>query len=190
MDAFDPALVEVHRKNRGLRSGHGQGPGSEECGAFAIWIQVNPAPLSLECQRGTGRPGPGGIQAVNKIEGISASETCSGVHVNEMTKKRQHSRRYDVARLRLSVMVGVLTIVVAACTSPNDGSTVSAASAPTPSTSTNDVSVIVLVHGFDPTGQGYSCDHYWGDAERAFRRWDPSVEVVTVGSVRGDHDCD
>jgi hypothetical protein len=52
------------------------------------------------------------------------------------------------------------------------------------------VSVIVLVHGFDPTGRGYSCDHYWGDAERAFRRWDPSVEVVTVGSVRGDHDCD
>jgi len=127
---------------------------------------------------------------MSKIEGISASETCSGVHVNEMTKKRQHSRRHDVARLRHLVIVGVLTIVVTACTSPNDGSTVSAASSPSSSTSASDVSVIVLVHGFDPTGQGYSCDHYWGDAERAFRRWDPSVEVVTVGSVRGDHDCD
>jgi len=48
----------------------------------------------------------------------------------------------------------------------------------------------VLVHGFDPTGDGYSCAHYWGAAEAAFRRWDPGIRIVTVGSVRGDRDCD
>jgi len=88
-----------------------------------------------------------------------------------------------VGRPRLLVFAGLLALVVSACS----GSETTVPGGHSPSTAP---SVIVLVHGFDPTGRGYSCARYWGDAEEAFRRWDPSVEVVTVGSVRGDHDCD
>jgi pimeloyl-ACP methyl ester carboxylesterase len=50
--------------------------------------------------------------------------------------------------------------------------------------------VVVLVHGFSSGPEGYSCAGYWRRLEGAFRRWDPSVKLVTVGFVRGDHDCD
>jgi pimeloyl-ACP methyl ester carboxylesterase len=95
--------------------------------------------------------------------------------------------RCGVRRTRQQVIVGVLVLVATACSGSGGGSTTAPGSG---SHSPAAAPVIVLVHGFDPTGDGYSCADYWGAAEEAFRRWDPSVRVVTVGSVSGDRDCD
>jgi len=88
--------------------------------------------------------------------------------------------------VRRTVILGLVALVVTACS----GSTSAPASGSPSPTHATASPVILLVHGFDPTGEGYSCTDYWGDAVAAFQRWDPSVQVVTVGSVRGDHDCD
>jgi len=88
----------------------------------------------------------------------------------------------SVSRVVIAVL---LALVVPACS----GSTaaVSGSHPPTPKT---DTPVIVLVHGFSPTAEGYSCAEYWGAADEAIQRWDPGIKVVTVGFVSGDHDCD
>jgi pimeloyl-ACP methyl ester carboxylesterase len=44
--------------------------------------------------------------------------------------------------------------------------------------------------GFSPAPEGYRCAGYWKDLETAFRQWDPSVTLVTVGYSHGDHQCD
>ena len=88
---------------------------------------------------------------------------------------------------RLVFPIAILAALTTACSSSHAAGSPASTAASTTATASP---VIVLVHGFDPTGDGYSCAHYWGAAEVAFRRWDPSVRIVTVGSVRGDHDCD
>ncbi len=92
------------------------------------------------------------------------------------------------ARLRAALSaVIVLGLLASACRQDtqlrSSATTTSATHASVPP-------VIVLVHGFSPGPEGYSCADYWGDLETAFRQWDPGVKLATVGFVRGDHDCD
>ena len=62
---------------------------------------------------------------------------------------------------------------------------------PTAVSSPSSVSpVVVLVHGFEPAPDGYSCARYWKALEAAFRQWDPRVKLVTVGFSHGDRHCD
>src|SRR5262249_13364606 len=45
--------------------------------------------------------------------------------------------------------------------------------------------------GFSPGPEGYNClDDSWHGVETAFRKWDPNIKLVTVGFIRGDHNCD
>src|SRR5262249_37192578 len=79
----------------------------------------------------------------------------------------------------------VLALLATACSSSH-------AADPAASTATqaNVSPVVVLVHGFSPTPDGYSCADYWGDLETVFRRGDPGVKLVTAGFRGGDHDGD
>ena len=91
------------------------------------------------------------------------------------------------ALLRL-VIAGLLAMLVACSGSRGGSAAVSASGSASPAPSATP-SVILLVHGFADNRQGYSCTDYWGQAEKAFRQWDPSIQVVTVGFISGDHDC-
>jgi pimeloyl-ACP methyl ester carboxylesterase len=88
---------------------------------------------------------------------------------------------------RALVLIALLAALATACSS-------GPAAVSPPSTAVSRPSsvspVVVLVHGFSPGPEGYSCAGYWKDLETAFRQWDPSVKLVTVGYIRGDHNCD
>src|SRR5262245_23039394 len=105
--------------------------------------------------------------------------------------RAENEVRQVPGRLRASVIAGLLlALVVAACSGSGAGSTIAPLSGGGPPTAETASPVIVLVHGCSPDREGYSCTDYWGDAQEAFRGWDPNVQVVTVGFVKGDHDCD
>jgi pimeloyl-ACP methyl ester carboxylesterase len=97
------------------------------------------------------------------------------------------SDRQAMAIRPSGLLIALLAALAAACSSCH-----SAVSPPsTAASGQSSVSpVVVLVHGFSPSPEGYSCAGYWKDLETAFRQWDPSVKLVTVGYVRGDHQCD
>src|SRR5689334_16166364 len=87
----------------------------------------------------------------------------------------------------LVLLIPFLAAVATACSSSHGaGSPISTAASGPSSVSP----VVVLVHGFSPAPEGYSCADYWKDLETAFRQWDPSVRLVTVGYSQGDHHCD
>jgi len=84
-----------------------------------------------------------------------------------------------------ALMLVVTALLASACSGSAQNAAAIASSADRRAASP----VVVLVHGFSPGPEGYSCADYWGRLESAFRRWDPHVKLVTVGFVRGDHDC-
>jgi pimeloyl-ACP methyl ester carboxylesterase len=90
------------------------------------------------------------------------------------------SDRKGMALRPLAFLIALLAALASACSSSHGA--VSPPSSVSP--------VVVLVHGFSPGPEGYSCAGYWNDLEAAFRQWDPSVKLVTVGYIRGDHNCD
>jgi pimeloyl-ACP methyl ester carboxylesterase len=93
------------------------------------------------------------------------------------------SDREAMAIKPLVLLSALLAALATACSSSH-GAVSTAASRP------SSVSpVVLLVHGFSPAPQGYSCARYWRDLETAFRHWDPSVKLVTVGYSQGDHFC-
>jgi pimeloyl-ACP methyl ester carboxylesterase len=88
----------------------------------------------------------------------------------------------------LVLLIAMLTALGTACSSSHAaGDPASTVARPTPSVSSP---VVVLVHGFEPDPQGYSCAGYWRDLETAFHRWNPDVKLVTVGYSHGDRHCD
>ena len=95
--------------------------------------------------------------------------------------------QYGTAIRRCVLTIAILAALTTACSSSHAAGSPASTSAPTQASVSP---VIVLVHGFSPSAEGYSCADYWEDLEAAFRQWDPGVKLVTVGFVRGDHDCD
>jgi len=100
------------------------------------------------------------------------------------------STRRRPTRLVRATVAAVLILAVSGVVTCGCGSSSTHAD-PASSSGRRAVSpVVVLVHGFEPDPQGYSCAGYWEDLETAFRHWNPNVKLVTVGYSQGDRNCD
>jgi pimeloyl-ACP methyl ester carboxylesterase len=106
------------------------------------------------------------------------------------TKSPAPTRRSDRKEMTIGPLVLLMALLAAlgtACSSSHAaGSAASIVARPASSVSP----VVVLVHGFSPAPQGYSCAGYWEDLETAFHHWNSHVKLVTVGYSHGDHHCD